>query len=77
MARIRTHPGEVLREEFIEPLGLSANAFATLFEPDCHCEEPKGRRSNLARVQLDGPRLLRFARNDEGHIYTTNFKAGH
>ncbi len=47
MARIRTHPGEVLREEFIEPLGLSANAFATLFEPDCHCEEPKGRRSDL------------------------------
>jgi antitoxin HigA-1 len=28
MARIRTHPGEVLREEFIRPLGLSANALA-------------------------------------------------
>ena len=28
MARIRTHPGEVLREEFIKPLGLSANALA-------------------------------------------------
>ena len=28
MARIRTHPGEVLREEFMEPLGLSANALA-------------------------------------------------
>lgn len=26
--RIRTHPGEVLREEFLEPLGLSANALA-------------------------------------------------
>jgi antitoxin HigA-1 len=26
MARIRTHPGEVLREEFMKPLGLSANA---------------------------------------------------
>src|SRR5689334_3517105 len=24
MARIRTHPGEVLREEFMKPLGLSA-----------------------------------------------------
>jgi addiction module HigA family antidote len=28
MARIRTHPGEVLFEEFMKPLGLSANALA-------------------------------------------------
>src|SRR5258707_1052680 len=28
MARIRTTPGEVLREEFMVPLGLSANALA-------------------------------------------------
>lgn len=28
MARIRTHPGEVLREGFMKPLGLSANALA-------------------------------------------------
>ena len=28
MARIRTHPGEVLLEEFMKPLGLSANALA-------------------------------------------------
>lgn len=26
--RIRTHPGEVLAEEFMRPLGLSANALA-------------------------------------------------
>lgn len=26
--RIKTHPGEVLREEFLVPLGLSANALA-------------------------------------------------
>lgn len=26
--RVRTHPGEVLREEFMVPLGLSANALA-------------------------------------------------
>jgi addiction module HigA family antidote len=25
MARIHTHPGEILREEFMKPLGLSAN----------------------------------------------------
>src|SRR6266542_6840536 len=28
MPRIRTSPGEVLREEFMKPLGLSANALA-------------------------------------------------
>ena len=28
MARIRTHPGEVLRDEFMKSLGLSANALA-------------------------------------------------
>ncbi len=26
--RIRTHPGEILREEFMEPLGLSSTALA-------------------------------------------------
>lgn len=26
--RIRTHPGEILREEFMIPMGLSANALA-------------------------------------------------
>ncbi len=26
--RIRTHPGEVLREEFMVPLGISANALS-------------------------------------------------
>ena len=28
MARTRTHPGEVLREEFLAPLGLSARKVA-------------------------------------------------
>lgn len=27
--RITTHPGEILREEFLAPLGMSANALAT------------------------------------------------
>ena len=26
--RVRTHPGEILRAEFMQPLGLSANALA-------------------------------------------------
>jgi len=28
MVRLRTHPGEVLREEYLVPLGLSARALA-------------------------------------------------
>ena len=28
MKRRRTHPGEILREEFLKPLGMSANALA-------------------------------------------------
>jgi antitoxin HigA-1 len=28
MARIRTHPGEVLREEFLEPFGMSGRELA-------------------------------------------------
>jgi addiction module HigA family antidote len=28
MARLRTHPGEILAEEYLKPLGLSANALA-------------------------------------------------
>lgn len=27
-SRIRTHPGEVLREEYLKPLGMSSNALA-------------------------------------------------
>lgn len=28
MARIRTHPGEVLREEYLGPIGISARSLA-------------------------------------------------
>ena len=28
MPRLRTHPGEILAEEYLRPLGLSANALA-------------------------------------------------
>lgn len=30
--RVRTHPGEILRREFLEPLGLSARALAEAIE---------------------------------------------
>jgi addiction module HigA family antidote len=32
MARLRTHPGKVLREEFLLPLGLSARPLAKLLD---------------------------------------------
>lgn len=32
MARITTHPGEALREDFMIPLGLSANALASALD---------------------------------------------
>jgi addiction module HigA family antidote len=32
MARLRTHPGEVLREEYLVPLGLSARALAKMLD---------------------------------------------
>ena len=32
MARLRTHPGEILREEYLVPLGLSARALAKLLD---------------------------------------------
>lgn len=43
MARIRTHPGEVLNEEFLRPLGLSARRLAA----DIHV--PSNRISDIVR----------------------------
>lgn len=47
MSRIRTHPGEVLREEFLEPLGLSARRLAKALGV------PGNRISDLARERRD------------------------
>lgn len=41
--RIRTHPGEVLREEFMRPLGLSASALALALRA------PANRINDIAR----------------------------
>ena len=47
MPRIRTHPGEVLNEEFILPLGLSARAVAVNIDvpPNRITDIIRGRRS--------------------------------
>jgi antitoxin HigA-1 len=43
MSRIRTHPGEILREEFLEPLSMSARQLAEKLQV------PPNRMSEIAR----------------------------
>jgi antitoxin HigA-1 len=47
MARIRTHPGEVLQEEFMQPLGLSARALGAAIGV------PANRLSDIVRGRRD------------------------
>lgn len=47
MPRIATHPGEILREEFMAPLGLSARALADALDV------PGNRISDIARERRD------------------------
>lgn len=47
MARIRTHPGEILREEYLEPLGMSARALAKALDV------PGNRISDILRERRD------------------------
>ncbi|MGL5113809.1 MAG: HigA family addiction module antitoxin [Beijerinckiaceae bacterium] len=58
MIRIRTHPGEVLREEFMLPLDLSARSLAQALGV------PANRISELARERRDisADTALRLAR---------------
>jgi addiction module HigA family antidote len=54
MPRIRTHPGEVLREEFMMPLGLSANRLAAKIDVPANrlSEIVRGRRGVTADTAL-------------------------
>ena len=47
MARLRTHPGEILREEYLVPLGLSARALAK------HLGVPANRLTEIMRGTRD------------------------
>ena len=66
MARIRTHPGEVLREEYLLPLGLSARALAkSLGVPANRITEiMRGERDVTADTDL---RLCRFFGLSDGY----------
>ena len=57
--RITTHPGEILAEEFLEPLGLSVNALAMALRVPANRIGAivKGQRSVTADTAL---RLARF-----------------
>ncbi len=63
MHRLRTHPGEILREEFLIPLGLSARALAKLLDipPNRLSEIMRGNRDVTADTAL---RLGRYFGTD-------------
>ena len=72
--RIRTHPGEILREEFLAPLGMSANALSRELRvpPNRITAIVNGTRSVTADTAL---RLARyFGTTPEFWI---NLQAGH
>jgi addiction module HigA family antidote len=74
MARLRTHPGEVLREEFLVPLGLSARALAKeLYVPANRLTEiMRGARDVTADTAI---RLGRYFRTDPR--FWLNLQAAH
>ena len=63
MARLRTHPGEVLKEEYLVPLGLSARALAKLLGVPANrlTEIMRGTRDVSADTAI---RLGRYFRTD-------------
>jgi antitoxin HigA-1 len=63
MTRLRTHPGEVLREEFLVPLGLSARALAKELDIPANrvTEIMRGARDVSADTAI---RLGRYFRTD-------------
>lgn len=52
------HPGEILREEFIKPLGLSSNALAI----DLHVPAPRINEIVRERRSITADTALRLAR---------------
>jgi antitoxin HigA-1 len=74
MARLRTHPGEVLREEYLIPLGLSARALAKLLDvpPNRLTEIMRGTRDVTADTAI---RLGRYFGTDPR--FWMNLQAAH
>ncbi|KAI93959.1 XRE family transcriptional regulator [Rhodomicrobium udaipurense JA643] len=74
MTRITTHPGEILREEFLVPLGLSARALAAAIDvaPNRVSEIMRGRRDLSADTAI---RLGRYFGTDPR--FWLNLQAAH
>ncbi|OYU49110.1 MAG: addiction module antidote protein, HigA family [Rhizobiales bacterium PAR1] len=74
MPRVRTHPGEVLREEFLLPLGLSARQMAA------EIGVPGNRISDILREKRDvsADTALRLGRYFEtGPEFWLNLQTAH
>ncbi len=74
MVRVRTHPGEVLREEFLRPLGMSARALAKALGVPANriTEIMRGERDVSADTAI---RLGRYFRTDPR--FWLNLQAAH
>lgn len=74
MARISTHPGEILKEEFLEPLGLSARSLAE------ELGVPNNRISELIRGDrgMTADTAIRLARHfDTTSAFWMNLQVNH
>jgi addiction module HigA family antidote len=74
MPRVRTHPGEVLREEYLKPLDLSARSLAK------ELGVPANRLTEIMRGERDvsadtAIRLARYFRTDPR--FWLNLQAAH
>lgn len=74
MPRVRTHPGEVLREEYLNPLDLSARALAKELGVSANrvTEIMRGERDVSADTAI---RLARYFRTDPR--FWLNLQAAH
>jgi addiction module HigA family antidote len=74
LARISTHPGEILKAEYLEPLGMSSRALAEALgvPPNRVSDIIRGHRSVTADTAL---RLARFFRTDPR--FWLNLQAAH
>jgi addiction module HigA family antidote len=72
--RVRTHPGEVLQAEYLEPLGLSARAVAAEIGVPANrlTEIIAGRRAVTADTAI---RLARYLKTDPR--FWTNLQTAH
>jgi addiction module HigA family antidote len=63
MARVRTHPGEILAKEYLEPMGMSARTLAEKIgvPPNRISDIVRGRRGVTADTAL---RLARYFGTD-------------